>query len=50
MKAIQEAITGKKDYGDLSSPYQALVQFYCVYFERSSFFISPESSSIETGF
>ncbi len=31
MKAIQEAITGNEDHGDLSSPYQALVQFYCAF-------------------
>ncbi len=29
MKPIQQAITGKEDQGDLSTPYQALVQFYC---------------------
>lgn len=29
MRPVQEAITGKENQGDLSSPYQALVQFYC---------------------
>ncbi|MFA4924111.1 MAG: nuclear transport factor 2 family protein [Ignavibacteriaceae bacterium] len=28
MKPIQEPITGKENYSDLSQPYQALVQFY----------------------
>ncbi len=31
MNPIQEAITGKEDQGDLSSPYQALVQFYSAF-------------------
>ncbi|VAX17871.1 hypothetical protein MNBD_NITROSPINAE04-2732 [hydrothermal vent metagenome] len=31
MNPVQEAITGKEDQGDLSSPYQALVQFYCAF-------------------
>ncbi|QID17366.1 nuclear transport factor 2 family protein [Nitrogeniibacter mangrovi] len=31
MKAIQEAITGKEDAGESSSPFQALVQFYCAF-------------------
>jgi hypothetical protein len=31
MNPIQEAITGKEEQGDLSSPYQALVQFYCAF-------------------
>jgi hypothetical protein len=31
MEPVQEAITGKEDQGDLSSPYQALVQFYCAF-------------------
>ena len=31
MQPIQEAITGKESYGDLSFPYQALVQFYCTF-------------------
>ncbi len=28
---IQQAITGQEDQGRLSSPYQALVQFYCAF-------------------
>lgn len=28
MKPIQETITGKEDFGNLTTPYQALVQFY----------------------
>ncbi len=28
MKPIQEAITGEEDLGNLTTPYQALVQFY----------------------
>ena len=31
MQPIQEPITGKEPPGDLSSPYQALVQFYCAF-------------------
>lgn len=31
MHPIQEAITGKESHGDLSFPYQALVQFYCAF-------------------
>ena len=31
MNPIQEAITGNENQGDLSSPYQALVQFYCAF-------------------
>ncbi|MEK7166621.1 MAG: nuclear transport factor 2 family protein [Patescibacteria group bacterium] len=31
MKPNQEPITGKEQQGDLSSPYQALVQFYCAF-------------------
>lgn len=31
MRPIQEAITGKEEQGSLSSPYQALVQFYCAF-------------------
>lgn len=31
MRPVQEAITGKENQGDLSSPYQALVQFYCAF-------------------
>lgn len=31
MRPIQEAITGTEDQGDLSSPFQALVQFYCAF-------------------
>ena len=31
MHPIQEAITGMENAGDLSSPYQALVQFYCAF-------------------
>ena len=31
MHPLQEAITGEEDRGDLSSPYQALVQFYCAF-------------------
>ena len=31
MQPIQEAITGKESQGELSSPYQALVQFYCAF-------------------
>jgi SnoaL-like domain len=32
---IQVAITGKESQGDLSSPFQALVQFYCAFNSRS---------------
>ena len=31
MKPVQEAITGKEEQGDLSTPYQALVQFYSAF-------------------
>lgn len=31
MKPTQEAITGKEDMGDLSTPLQALVEFYCAF-------------------
>jgi hypothetical protein len=31
MNPIQEAITGKESLGDLSSPYHALIQFYCAF-------------------
>jgi len=31
MNLIQEAITGKESLGNFSSPYQALVQFYCAF-------------------
>ncbi len=31
MQPVQQAITGNEDQGDLSSPYQALVQFYCAF-------------------
>lgn len=31
MKPTQEAITGKEERGALSSPFQALVQFYCAF-------------------
>jgi len=31
MHPVQEAITGKENQGDLSSPLQALVQFYCAF-------------------
>ncbi len=34
MKPIQEPITGKEPQGDLSTPYQALVQFYCAFNRR----------------
>ena len=34
MQPIQEAITGKEDQGDLTSPYQALVQFYSAFNSR----------------
>ena len=31
MKPIQEAITGKEEQDQLTTPYQALVQFYCAF-------------------
>lgn len=31
MAPIQEAITGKEDQAQVTSPYQALVQFYCAF-------------------
>ena len=31
MIPVQKAITGKEDLGQFSSPYQALVQFYCAF-------------------
>ncbi|MCB2183125.1 MAG: nuclear transport factor 2 family protein [Desulfobulbaceae bacterium] len=31
MIPTQEAITGKEEQGDLLSPYEALVQFYCAF-------------------
>jgi hypothetical protein len=34
MHPVQDAITGKEQPGDLSSPYQALVQFYCAFNSR----------------
>lgn len=35
MYPIQEPITGKENQGDLLSPYQALVQFYCAFNSRN---------------
>jgi SnoaL-like domain len=35
MDPVQEPITGKENQGDLSSPYQALVQFYCAFNSRN---------------
>ena len=35
MVTIQEAINGRENQGDLSSPYQALVQFYCAFNSRN---------------
>lgn len=35
MIPVQEPITGKENQGDLSSPYQALVQFYCAFNSRN---------------
>jgi ketosteroid isomerase-like protein len=35
MLPVQEAITGKENKGDLSSPYQALVQFYDAFNSRN---------------
>ncbi|MDY0402255.1 nuclear transport factor 2 family protein [Sulfurovum sp.] len=35
MQPIQKAITGKESLGDLSSPYQALIQFYCAFNSRN---------------
>jgi ketosteroid isomerase-like protein len=35
MYPIHEAITGKENQGDLSSPYHALVQFYCAFNSRN---------------
>ena len=34
MELIQTPITGKEGQGNLSSPYQALVQFYCAFNHR----------------
>jgi limonene-1,2-epoxide hydrolase len=34
MQPTQEAITGNEEQGDQSSPYQALVQFYCAFNTR----------------
>jgi len=34
MKPTQEAITGKEEIGDKSTPYQALVEFYKAFNER----------------
>ena len=31
MNPVQQAITGKEEQGQLSSPFQALVQFYCAF-------------------
>lgn len=31
MQPIQDAITGKEEQGDLSTPHQLLVQFYCAF-------------------
>ena len=31
MIPVQEAITGREDQGQLTSPYQALIQFYCAF-------------------
>lgn len=31
METIQEPITGNEDQGELTSPYQSLVQFYCAF-------------------
>ncbi len=31
MEPIQKAITGKEEMGDLSTPFQALVQFYSAF-------------------
>lgn len=35
MQPIQEPITGKENQGDLSSPYHAIVQFYCAFNSRN---------------
>jgi ketosteroid isomerase-like protein len=35
MRPIQEAITGMEKQEDYSSPYQALVQFYCAFNSRN---------------
>jgi len=35
MIPVQEPITGKENQGDLSAPYQALVQFYCAFNSRN---------------
>jgi hypothetical protein len=35
MIPIQEAITGKENQGELTSPYQALIQFYCAFNSRN---------------
>lgn len=35
MHPVQEPITGKENQGDLSSTYQALVQFYCAFNSRN---------------
>lgn len=31
MQPMLEAITGKEDQGDMATPYQSLVQFYCAF-------------------
>jgi len=31
MQPVQQAITGREHQGELSTPYQALVQFYCAF-------------------
>jgi len=31
MQPIPTAITGQENKGDLTTPYQALIQFYCAF-------------------
>lgn len=40
MDPVQHAITGKENQGELSSPYQALIQFYCAFNSRNLQMIS----------
>lgn len=35
MYPVQKAITGKENQGDLTSPYEVLVQFYCAFNSRN---------------
>jgi ketosteroid isomerase-like protein len=47
MHPVQEAITGKEEQGDSSSPYQALVQFYGAFNTRNTQLMSENWAQSE---